>query len=657
MVKKLNINKDYLKYVNSKFIFKIILVYTMFFIPIAVMFYYFLPWILDYPVETVGNYFQKELEGTLYFYQYIMIMLLSYIIAIIIFLVFYKNLYKYNSYSKEDDNFKLKEKLIRFPTQIYIYQIIIPILTLSILHPISIKGINIATLKLLLVMGPMIIFVATFIYIYTKSLVSNILQKISDGNEEYKNRENILSKGLKEIFPVFFTLLILITMLCYSLYIKDRGKLINNIYSEKFSSKFLEVNYDNIDIIIKKLVSIEKNEKSDNFFYYDLSNDNYYFIDGNNTKLTPYFIKYMKELSDKNDGLVHDYYGNNYQGYVKKIFINNKEYYIGVKYKTGDNGAILLLSLGIIIIIIIYLIIFVNYSNFNRSMFKFLLDKFKNIESKHGENGDIVSIPIISNDEFGELTLLYNRLNVLTNNYIDNLKTKQDIIVKQGQLSSIGELAGGMAHDINTPIAAIKTSIVMFRDMLGKRTPDEMEILQNMDNCADKIIKIVNSVRNQIRNLGSDQNIDFKISDVINDIKIMAFNELSKHHCELISDIEDDIVVTGDPTKFSQVITNLVVNAIQAYDEKGGKVIVKVMKAPNDTILITVTDFAGGIPDEIKPYIFKNILTTKGITGTGLGLYLAYSVIKGVFKGDITFESEKNNGTTFYITIPKKISQ
>lgn len=137
----------------------------------------------------------------------------------------------------------------------------------------------------------------------------------------------------------------------------------------------------------------------------------------------------------------------------------------------------------------------------------------------------------------------------------------------------------------------------------------------------------------------------------------MAFNELSKHHCELISDIEDDIVVTGDPTKFSQVITNLVVNAIQAYDEKGGKVIVKVMKAPNDTILITVTDFAGGIPDEIKPYIFKNILTTKGITGTGLGLYLAYSVIKGVFKGDITFESEKNNGTTFYITIPKKISQ
>ncbi|MNV50546.1 Sensor protein EvgS precursor [compost metagenome] len=69
--------------------------------------------------------------------------------------------------------------------------------------------------------------------------------------------------------------------------------------------------------------------------------------------------------------------------------------------------------------------------------------------------------------------------------------------------------------------------------------------------------------------------------------------------------------------------------------------------------MIKITDFAGGIDDSIKPYIFKNILTTKGTIGTGLGLYLAYSVIKGVFGGDITFESEKGLGTTFYITIPK----
>ena len=236
---------------------------------------------------------------------------------------------------------------------------------------------------------------------------------------------------------------------------------------------------------------------------------------------------------------------------------------------------------------------------------------------------------------------------------IETIKEKQDIIVKQGQLSSIGELAGGMAHDINTPISAIKSGILMFKDMLGQRTPQELEILQRMDNCADKIIKIVNSMRNQIRNLGSDQIVDFKISDSITDIKVLAYNELTKHNCTLDINIVDDVFIKGDPTKFGQVITNLVVNAIQAYSQGGGKVEIRVSNIPKNMVLISITDYAGGIDEKIKPYIFKNILTTKGTKGTGLGLYLAYSIIKGSFDGDITFESEIGKGTTFYITLPR----
>lgn len=100
------------------------------------------------------------------------------------------------------------------------------------------------------------------------------------------------------------------------------------------------------------------------------------------------------------------------------------------------------------------------------------------------------------------------------------------------------------------------------------------------------------------------------------------------------------------------MITNLVVNAAQAYGDKGGKIEVSVEKAPKSKALIKVSDYAGGLSEEIKPYIFKNILTTKGTFGTGLGLYLAYSVIKGEFNGKIDFQSEKGEGTTFYISIP-----
>jgi two-component system, NtrC family, sensor kinase len=102
---------------------------------------------------------------------------------------------------------------------------------------------------------------------------------------------------------------------------------------------------------------------------------------------------------------------------------------------------------------------------------------------------------------------------------------------------------------------------------------------------------------------------------------------------------------------YGQVLTNLIVNAIQAYNEKGGKVEVIVSNAPDNKVMIRIIDFAGGIPDYIKESVFKNILTTKGTKGTGLGLYLAYSVIKGEFSGDINFESTTGEGTTFYIIL------
>ncbi len=234
---------------------------------------------------------------------------------------------------------------------------------------------------------------------------------------------------------------------------------------------------------------------------------------------------------------------------------------------------------------------------------------------------------------------------------IETIEAKQEVIVKQGQLVSIGELAGGVAHDINTPISAIKTGLTLMEELNEPRDENEKQLRIRMNNCADKIIKIVNSMRNQIRNLGSEEKINFKISDILSDVKIIAYNELQKNRCDLQLNILDDLSVNGSPTKLSQVFTNLIINAMQSYDEKGGKIIVNVRRAPDKYVLIEITDYAGGIPEEIRQSVFKNILTTKGTKGTGLGLYLAYSVIKGEFDGDISFESDAGIGTTFYIKL------
>lgn len=226
-----------------------------------------------------------------------------------------------------------------------------------------------------------------------------------------------------------------------------------------------------------------------------------------------------------------------------------------------------------------------------------------------------------------------------------------EIMTKNENLVILGELAGGVAHDINTPISAIKSGITMLKPM--SRSEDETMLLNSMDSCADKIIALVNSLRNQIRNIGSDSVTDISITNILKDIKLILNNELKKNNVTLDISVEEDIHISGNPTKLSQVITNIITNAIQAYDGKGGKVEVILRKQKNNAV-ISVIDHASGIPERVRPYIFKNILTTKGVSGTGFGLYLAYSVIKGAFGGDITFETETGKGTTFVISIPLK---
>ena len=189
--------------------------------------------------------------------------------------------------------------------------------------------------------------------------------------------------------------------------------------------------------------------------------------------------------------------------------------------------------------------------------------------------------------------------------------------------------------------------------LTGKtRFKNKKMLLTRMDSCADKIINLVNSMRNQIRNIGSDEKAEFNISSVINDTLMIVHNETMKKGVKINLNIKDEINVIGNATKLGQVITNLVMNAIQAYEDKPGMIDIDLYKSDKNEAVITVEDYAGGIPESIRPHIFKNILTTKGVSGTGFGLYLAYSVIKGAFGGDMYFDTKTGKGTKFVISIP-----
>ena len=133
-------------------------------------------------------------------------------------------------------------------------------------------------------------------------------------------------------------------------------------------------------------------------------------------------------------------------------------------------------------------------------------------------------------------------------------------------------------------------------------------------------------------------------------------HELKKSFITLnvVKKVDESTKLYGNINSLIQVVNNLISNAIQSYDGKPNNVIDLVIDQQHDNVVISVTDHGSGIPKDIQDKLFNKMVTTKGKNGTGLGLFMSYSTIKGHFNGDMNFTSKVGVGTTFNITIPIK---
>ena len=137
--------------------------------------------------------------------------------------------------------------------------------------------------------------------------------------------------------------------------------------------------------------------------------------------------------------------------------------------------------------------------------------------------------------------------------------------------------------------------------------------------------------------------------------ELLMKDELKRRKCNLNLDINvlEDTKINGELNAIVQVLDNLIINSMDAYGDKGGDINLKVYE-DSSKVFIELEDFAGGISSNIKDKIFKEMVTNKGKNGTGLGLYICYSTIKGKFNGDMRFDTT-NTGTKFYIELNKKV--
>lgn len=253
---------------------------------------------------------------------------------------------------------------------------------------------------------------------------------------------------------------------------------------------------------------------------------------------------------------------------------------------------------------------------------------------------------------------------------MEQIQNNQSLLMERERLASLGQLIGGIAHNLKTPIMSISGATEGLTDLIKEydesigdpevTNEDHHAIAKDMSEWVDKIkthtaymSDVITAVKGQAVTLSENQHITFDIDELVKRVDILMKHELKNALITLNISINTDknTALHGDITSLVQVINNMISNSIQAYNGKPNESIELIVNREKNNLVISVKDHGCGLPEEVKKKLFKEMITTKGKNGTGLGLFMSYSTIRAHFNGDITFESN-SNGTTFNIIIP-----
>ncbi len=250
-------------------------------------------------------------------------------------------------------------------------------------------------------------------------------------------------------------------------------------------------------------------------------------------------------------------------------------------------------------------------------------------------------------------------------------------LVHAQKMEAVGQLASGIAHEINSPSQFANDNILFLKDAVEgfiaeidktDKAPDEKEILFLKENAPQaveqasegigRITTIVKSMKNFAYRDATSEKKPNDLNQAIRSTSVVATNEW-KYHADLQLDFDESLpMVPCNIGEINQVVLNLIVNGAHAirdrYNESQKGVLVVATKhyPEQNCVVISISDDGGGIPEKVQNRIFEPFFTTKEVgVGTGQGLAIAHNVIVKSHGGQIWFESKQGEGTTFFIKL------
>ena len=262
-------------------------------------------------------------------------------------------------------------------------------------------------------------------------------------------------------------------------------------------------------------------------------------------------------------------------------------------------------------------------------------------------------------------------------NEMNQRKELETQLVHAQKMEAVGQLASGIAHEINSPSQFANDNILFLKDAVdgfisklrGEATAPDLKELQFLAENApeaveqakegiSRITTIVKSMKNFAYRDASSEKKPNDLNQAIRSTSVVATNEW-KYHAEMELNLDETLpMVPCNIGEINQVVLNLIVNGAHAIrdrfeDGQKGTLIVMTRHYPEkNRVIISITDNGGGIPQDVQARIFEPFFTTKEVgVGTGQGLAIAHNVIVKSHGGQIWFESKPGEGTIFYISL------
>lgn len=231
----------------------------------------------------------------------------------------------------------------------------------------------------------------------------------------------------------------------------------------------------------------------------------------------------------------------------------------------------------------------------------------------------------------------------------------QNKLIENEKLRAMGEMAAGIAHDINNILTPIIGSIQLLKDS-NIEDKNIIKQLKIIEICAYDGINIANKVKSFTKQYNRSSKLEiFNIDDIMLDAidltknKWLTESALNGISINMVSNLKSKAKVKGNATELREVFINIIRNAIDAMD-KGGNIEI-ITENKGKTVNIQIRDNGIGMNEDVVKRAFEPFFTTKGSKGSGLGLSVSYKIIQD-HGGFIKIESKENLGTFFYISLP-----